>query len=65
MIVDDWYDDMRWLWLVVGWNSMFDKFWGSSGLAVMLPDFCQTYGLSHTICMSTYVMSLISMHIKM
>ena len=49
MIVDDWYNDMRCIWLAVGWDSMFAKFLGRFGLAVMLPAFCQNYGFSHII----------------
>ena len=28
------------------WNSLFGKFWGSSDLAVMLPNFHENHGLS-------------------
>ena len=52
-VFDAWYDDMRWIWMVVRWNSMLGKFWGSFGLTVMLPSFRQNCGLRNISC--TYV----------
>ena len=42
----DEYDIVRYIMMFDDWNSLFDKFWGSSGLAIMLPDFCKNYELS-------------------
>ena len=42
----DEYDVVRCITMFDDWNSLFGKFWGSSGLAVMLSDFCENHGLS-------------------
>ena len=42
----DEYDIVRYIMMFDDWNSLFGKFWESSGLAIMLPDFHKNYELS-------------------
>ena len=44
------FDVMYEMDMVVDGNSILGKFWGSSGLAVMLPDFAQNYRLRNISC---------------
>ena len=64
MIVRTWHDDMKWTLLVISWISMLGKFWESSGLAVILPDFHQNCGLRNIYYMATCALSFNLMHLK-
>ena len=46
---DDYYDEydiVKCIMISCDWNFLFGKFWGSSDLAVMLPNFYKNHGLS-------------------
>ena len=42
----DEYDVVRCIIMFNDWNSLFGKFWGSFGLAIILPDFHENHELS-------------------
>ena len=49
---DDYYDEydiVKCIMMSCDWNSLFGKFWGSSGLVVMLPDFRRNHGLGKNL----------------
>ena len=50
----DEYDIMRCIMMFDNWNSLFGKFWESSGLAIILPDFRKNHGLS--IILASYAL---------
>ena len=48
------YDVVGCIMMIENWNSLFGKFWRSSGLAIILSDFCKNYGLS--IILTSYAL---------